>query len=101
MSDVKIETRGTDIVVVNVVGRFVTGIDAATLREVNTNLGKLMESGRTKVVLNFADVPYLDSTGVGFLTGAYATTKLNGGELVLAAPKPKVMEALRLMRLDQ
>ena len=51
-------------------------------------MGSLLQQGRTKVLLDFGGVSYVDSAGLGELVHAYATTKNKGGTLKLVRERP-------------
>ena len=78
-------------------GRFVTGLDAAYLR---SKTEELRNSGCRKVLADFRDVPYVDSTGIGFLVGVYTTVTNAGGRFVIVGPQRRVREVLDLTRLS-
>lgn len=52
------------------------------------------------VVVDLAQVPFLDSTGLGVLVAAYNRAKAAGSVLVLARPQRIVKNALRLVQVD-
>jgi anti-sigma B factor antagonist len=60
----------------------------------------LVESGRTKIILNFSEVNSMDSAGVGELVGAYMPVKSKGGELKFLNPTKKVLGMLQITQLD-
>jgi anti-anti-sigma factor len=87
-----------DVCILRTQGRFATGLDADYLREKTDEIKK---SGRRKVMADFHNVPYIDSTGIGFLVGVYTSvTNTLGGRFVVAAPNQRVREVLDLMRLS-
>jgi len=51
-------------------------------------------------ILDFADVPYLDSMGMGMLVREYVRCQSRGVRLVLASPGVRVLELLALTKLD-
>ena len=61
---------------------------------------ELVKNGERKILLNLKDVSYIDSSGVGELTGALTAVQRQGGELKLVNPSPKVIDLLRITRLD-
>lgn len=77
-------------------GRFVTGSDAPYLR---AKLDEIKASGYRKVVADFGDVPYLDSTGISFVVSCYTALTNVGGHFALARVSPRVMEVLHLTKL--
>jgi anti-sigma B factor antagonist len=60
----------------------------------------LLKQGRRKIVLNLKDVSYIDSSGIGELVGAFTSVQGQGGQLKLLNPVVKVVNVLRLTRLD-
>jgi anti-sigma B factor antagonist len=61
----------------------------------------LVESGRTKIILNFLQVNFIDSAGVGELAGAYQPVKSKGGELKFLNPAKQVYAMLQITKLDK
>ena len=51
------------------------------------------------VLLNFADVSHVDSSGLGQLVGGYATVKNNGGQIKLLNVRAPVHEILQTAKL--
>jgi len=45
-------------------------------------------------------VTYIDSSGIGELTGALTSVHRQSGELKLVNPSPRVIDLLRITRLD-
>lgn len=87
-----------DVCILRPRGRFATGVDAAYLRSKTEEVRKC---GCRKVMADFSDVPYIDSTGIGFVVGLYTTvTNTLGGRFVIAGPHARVREVLDLMRLS-
>lgn len=93
---VELERRG-DICFLRLHGRFATGKDSSYLR------GKTEEvknSGCSRVLADFGQVEYLDSTGIGFLIELYTSlSKDQNGRFVLANLNRRVREVLELTRL--
>ena len=56
-------------------------------------------SGSKKILLNLADVNYIDSAGLGELVSAYTTVKNAGGELKLLNLTKKVRDLLVITKL--
>ena len=51
-----------DIAILDLAGRIVLNDGSATMREA---IAKLREAGSTKILLNLADVSFMDSSGLG------------------------------------
>ncbi len=84
-----------DVTVVDVRGRF-TLIEGEAVHEM---LLDLMQDGRRKLLLNFRDVTYLDSSGVGQLVRALYTAQKLSAQLRAVELSPRVAEVLRLVNL--
>jgi len=52
------------------------------------------------LVLDMADVKFIDSTGLGVLVRAHQAAKRNGGQVVLATPSRFLLTILHTMRLE-
>lgn len=85
-----------DTIVIDLGGRIVLGEGSALLRK---TVRGLLEDNRTRLVLNLADVDYIDSSGIGELVSAYTAVKNRGGELKLLHLTKKVHDLLQLTKL--
>ena len=87
-----------EICILRLKGRFITGAD----KEYLGSKTEEVKSGRhKKVLVDFREVPYIDSTGIGFLVGLYTSvTRSLGGRFVLVGASPRVGEVLTLTRLN-
>ena len=52
------------------------------------------------MVINCRGVPYLDSTGIGFLVGLFTTMRNAGGSFALAEVGQRINNVLRLTTLN-
>jgi anti-sigma B factor antagonist len=96
---VRITVRFKDDAAVLVLsGKFLAGADGPYLRQ---KVKDLMDAGTRKLILDFADVPYIDSTGLGFLAGARATAENAGARIVLASLNQHVRKILDDVNLTQ
>jgi anti-sigma B factor antagonist len=84
------------VTVVDIGGRITLGEGSALLRK---TIRDLLQDGRTKILLNLADVNYIDSSGIGELVTAFTTVKKNGGDLKLLYLTKKVHDLLQLTKL--
>ena len=60
---------------------------------------RILHEGKKKIILNLAEVDYMDSSGVGELVGAFTTVRNAGGELKLLNLSPKVQDILHVTKL--
>ena len=93
----KIDTRSIgDARILDCSGKITLGEGTMSIRNaVRDNL----QSGSKKIVLNLADVHYIDSSGVGELVSTYTTVINNGGQLKLLSLTNKIQEVLTITKL--
>ena len=95
--DIKISTRQVeDVTVVDVSGRITLGEETSALRQA---VRDLISQGKKKIVLNLAEVSYIDSSGVGELVAEYTAARNQGGELKLLNLTKKVHDLLQVTKL--
>jgi anti-sigma B factor antagonist len=93
----KLVTRLIDCVeVVQINGRIELGEGSSAVREV---VRDLIAKGRKQILLNLADVDYIDSAGLGALVSAFTSVRNEGGELKLVYLTKKVEDLLQMTRL--
>jgi anti-sigma B factor antagonist len=92
----RMNTRVQDgVLILDCIGRIVFGEESAALRE----SVKSAISGNSKVVLNLAEVNYIDSGGLGTLVSLYTTARNAGGALKLANLTRRVTDLLQVTKL--
>jgi|SRR5581483_5270894 len=95
---VDFEYRG-DLCVIHLEGRFAPAEDSFYL---HTKAEELKTSGCSKILVDFNNVEYVDSTGIGFLIGIYTSIKKNpNGRFALANAGRRVRDVLELTRLAE
>ena len=93
---VELECHG-DVCILRLHGRFATGQDTAYLRGRTEEIKK---TGCGKILADFSQVDYIDSTGMGFLIGIYTSVmRIPDGRFVLCNLNRRVREVLELTRL--
>ncbi len=93
----KIETRTIgDVKVLDCSGKITLGEGTMTVR--NTVRDILKGNGK-KIILNLADVSYIDSSGIGELVSTYTTVTNTGGQLKLLNLTKKIQELLAITKL--
>jgi len=83
------------VLVINCTGRIVFGDEAIQLRA----LVKRELSENNRIVLNLADVSYIDSGGIGTLVSLFTSARNAGGDLKLANLTKRVTELLQITKL--
>jgi anti-sigma B factor antagonist len=92
----KISTRQVDgVTVVDCSGRITLGEGSVTLRE---TVSQLLGKNQKKILLNLADVNYIDSSGIGELVSAFTTVRKQGDLKLLNLTK-KVHDLLQITKL--
>ncbi|HUX68575.1 MAG TPA: STAS domain-containing protein [Terriglobales bacterium] len=93
----KLTTRNVDgVTVIEAIGRIILGQETNDLRE---SLKGLLANGATKIVINLANVDFIDSSGLGALVGLYSTANSRGAKIRLAAITKRFHELLMITKL--
>jgi anti-sigma B factor antagonist len=93
----KANTRQVDgVTVVDLAGRITLGEGSVTLRD---SVRELLNRGQKKILLNLADVTYIDSSGIGELVSGFTTVTNQGGQLKLVNLTKKVHDLLQITKL--
>ena len=94
---VKLTThQAGEVIIVVASGKLTMGEGTSTLR---TKIRELVASGSRRIVLNMADVSYMDSSGMGELIAAHTTVTTAGGEIKLLHLAKRVHDLLKLTKL--
>jgi len=93
----KIETRTVgDVKILDCSGRITLGEGTMVVR--NT-VRDLLKDNDCKIILNLAEVNYIDSSGIGELVSTYTTVTSNDGQLKLLNLTKKIQELLAITKL--
>ncbi len=93
----KIEKRKKgDVVILDLKGKILIGDGIDVLRD---SINNTISEQETKVLLNFAEVPYLDSTGLGEVVRSYTSIKKAGGVVKIVNLTNKVRDLLSVTKL--
>jgi anti-sigma B factor antagonist len=88
------EVEGVSMMALN--GRIVLGEESNALRE---KLKSLIAAGKQKIVLNMAEIDYIDSAGLGTLVAAHLSAQNAGASIRLCNLGKKFHEVLQLTKL--
>jgi len=88
------EVDGVSLVTLN--GRIVLGEESTALRE---KLKGLIAGGNKKIVLNMAEIDYIDSSGLGALVAAHLSAQNAGASIRLCNLGKKFHEVMQLTKL--
>ena len=89
------ETQAS-VTVIALEGNLLGGPDASTLVR---RLNELIDAGKTRVVLDLAQVSFMNSSGLGLLINGVTTMKNSGGQLKIANASEKIVGLLTVTRL--
>ena len=86
-----------DVTIVDVSGKVTLGDGGDVV--LKDKMASLVQQGTKKVLLNLADVSYVDSAGLGAIVQSYATLNKNGGSLKLLNTTKRIRDLLSITKL--
>ena len=93
----QIEERAVgDVVVLDLKGKVTLGEGDELLKD---KVNSLVNQGKKKIVLNLAEVPYIDSAGLGEIVRTYTTVSRQGGSLKLLNVTGRLKDLLSITKL--
>jgi len=94
---VKLTTHEKDgVTIVGISGKLTLGDGTSALRD---RIHELTKGGSKRIVLNLADLNYIDSSGIGELVAAHTTIGRVGGEMKLLNLAKRVHDLLKITKL--
>jgi anti-sigma B factor antagonist len=84
------------VTIVDISGRITLGDETEQLRD---TIRRLIAEGKKKIVLNLAQVDFIDSSGVGELVSGFTAVRNAGGDLKLLSLTKKVHDILNVTKL--
>jgi anti-sigma B factor antagonist len=95
--DLKMRTRDVKgVMVIDLTGRLTMGEACAAIRD---EIRDALSHGSRKILLNLAEVSYIDSAGLGELTAAYTSVKNREGQLKLLNLTKRVHDLMQITKL--
>jgi len=91
-----IEDRG-DHAVISAAGE----IDAATAGSLADAVTTALAEGHKRVLVDFSDVTFIDSTGLGVLVKSHRAAVAAGATFAVVHPTPQTLKLIRVLGLDQ
>jgi len=86
-----------DVVIVDVSGKITLTDGGETI--LKDKLRSLVQQGQRKLLLNLADVTYVDSAGLGAIVQCYTTVTNQGGGLKLVNATKRIHDLLAITKL--
>lgn len=71
----------------------------AAVNEFRQVLDQALSNGGTRIVLDLAEVPMIDSSGIGVLMKSLASARQRGGNIKLVNPSKFAVQTLRMVGL--
>lgn len=85
-----------DVRILDLDGKITIGTGDVELRK---QIEDSVASGRASILLNFAGVTHIDSSGIGELVGCYTTMTRRGGKMKLLNLTQKITDILHVTQL--
>ena len=85
-----------DVTILDAAGRITLGEGSSTFREA---IRGLVNEGKKKLLLNLADVSYIDSSGIGEMVSSFTTVTNAGGHMKLLNLTKRVQDLLQITKL--
>ena len=77
-------------------------IDHHSAREIRETIDRELESGNVKLlIMDFHDVTFMDSSGIGLVMGRYRQIKFYDGELQVVGTSSQIYKVMRVAGLDR
>jgi len=90
------ERTSGDVLILDIKGRITLGEGDELLKD---KVNSLLNQGKKKIVLNLAEVPYIDSAGLGEIVRTYTTVSRQGGSLKLLSLTKRITDLLAITKL--
>ena len=85
-----------DVLILDIKGRITLGEGDELLKD---KVNSLLNQGQKKIILNLAEVPYIDSAGLGEIVRTYTTVSRQGGSLKLLSLTKRITDLLAITKL--
>ena len=90
------ERRLEGVVTLDLTGRITIGDGTLILRK---QIQTLLDQDERRILLNLAEVDYIDSSGLGEVVRSYTTVRNAGGDLKLLSLTRKVRDLMQITKL--
>ncbi len=90
------ERQVGDVMVLDLKGKITLGEGDEVLRD---KINSLILQDKKRILLNLADVPYIDSAGLGEVVRTYTTVSRQGGQLKLVNLTKRITDLLMITKL--
>jgi len=87
---------GSGVTVVKVEGQLIVG----NRQELKDLVFAALDNGERRILIDFSQTGYIDSSSLGVLIGAHRRLKLRGGALVVVCDNEAIVKTFRITGLD-
>ncbi len=94
---VRIDTKG------EVVTAYLSGeLDHHTAKQMRESIDEAIELNMpTLLIIDFADVSFMDSSGIGLVMGRYRLLSKTGAELNISGMSPQIYKVMKLAGIER
>jgi anti-sigma B factor antagonist len=85
-----------DVTVIDAKGRITLGEGSSDFRD---TIKELVAKGQKNVLVNLAQITYIDSSGIGEMVSGYTTVANAGGKLKLLSLTKRIQDLLQITKL--
>lgn len=90
------ERQVGEVMILNLKGKVTLGEGDEVLKD---KINSLILQNKKRILLNLADVPYIDSAGLGEIVRTYTTVSRQGGQLKLVNLTKRITDLLMITKL--
>ena len=91
-----VEKELSGVTVLQLIGRVTLGEETNQLR---TRMKETLSQGKTRLILDLAEVTYIDSAGLGTLVAGFTSAQNQGANMQLANLTKRIDEQLHITKL--
>ena len=95
--EVIVDGRPGGVGVVRLIGRS----DLLSAAEVRKRLAQIIADGNRRLIVDLAEVPFIDSSGLAALISGLKAARLAGGDLRIARPNDQARSVLEITSLNR
>ncbi len=90
------ERQAGEVMILDLKGKITLGEGDEVLKD---KINSLILQNKKRILLNLADVPYIDSAGLGEIVRTYTTVSRQGGQLKLVNLTKRITDLLMITKL--
>lgn len=89
-------TERDGVVIISLSGKIMGGPEAG---QINDQINNCLDKKKFNIIIDLADVEWMNSSGLGILIGSMTTLKNNNGKLVLVNVSERIIKLLEITKL--